>query len=184
MYLHKTDLARNALASRARTLSPRERAVLLMADGKRSRRELLSLLQCDQAMIDSLVTAGYLRVAAHAQGGAVPVGAPVAPAELAWAAEASPRPAAPTPHSTDNFEGKRSLATTRMFLFDLCERLFARRHPEWAQTFRDALREARDRESMLAVSRRILAAVEEVAGAERADTLSERIAMLLPPDNG
>jgi len=71
-----------------------------------------------------------------------------------------------------------------MFLFDLCERLFARRHPEWAQTFRDALREARDRESMLAVSRRILAAVEEVAGAERADTLSERIAMLLPPDNG
>jgi len=36
----------------------------------------------------------------------------------------------------------------------------------------------------LAVSRRILAAVEEVAGAERADTLSERIAMLLPPDNG
>ena len=38
-----------------------------------------------------------------------------------------------------------------MYLFDICERLFARRDPAMAQHFHSALRSARDRDSMLDV---------------------------------
>ena len=69
-----------------------------------------------------------------------------------------------------------------MFLFDICERMFVRKAPALANQFRDQLREARDRESMVAVARGIIVQVEEIAGSERADGLSERIAMMLPPE--
>ena len=48
----------------------------------------------------------------------------------------------------DNFKGKHSLATTRMFLFDIVEQMFVRNMPELANYLRDQLREACDRESM------------------------------------
>ena len=108
-------------------------------------------------------------------------GASARPATLAPPAPV-PESAAPAPVAADKFEGKRSLATTRMFLFDLCERMFVRRDPASAARFRDALRDARDREAMLAVSRTMIEEIEKVAGFERADSISERIAMLLPPE--
>ena len=86
--------------------------------------------------------------------------------------------------SADQFEGKRSLATTRMFLFDLCERMFACRNPDMAERCREALRNAKDRETMLAASREMIEEIEKVAGHGRADSISERIAMLLPADSG
>jgi hypothetical protein len=95
---------------------------------------------------------------------------------------AAPAAAAPAQAASDSFEGKRSLATTRMFLFDICERMFARKLPAKANLYRDLLREARDRDSMLAVARDMITDVEEIAGHERADGISERIAMLLPPE--
>jgi hypothetical protein len=67
-----------------------------------------------------------------------------------------------------------------MFLFDLSERMFTPRDKDMAQRFRTALREARDASAMLAVSRDILSAVERLAGADRADAISERLAKLLP----
>ncbi len=70
-----------------------------------------------------------------------------------------------------------------MFLFDICERMFTRRDPVLATTLRDNLREARDRDTMLAVARLIIDEIERAAGAERADAISERIAMLLPPEH-
>lgn len=85
-----------------------------------------------------------------------------------------------TPVAADTFEGKRSLATTRMFLFNLGESMFARRDPALANHFRDALRSARDRDTMLAAAHLMLTKIAEVAGAERAEAIRERIAMLLP----
>jgi hypothetical protein len=35
---------------------------------------------------------------------------------------------------------------------------------------------------MMAIAREIIVKVEEIAGSERADGLSERIAMMLPPE--
>lgn len=69
-----------------------------------------------------------------------------------------------------------------MFLFDMSERLFAPRDKAMADRYRAALREARDPRAMLEVSRSLIADVEAIAGSERADSISERLAKLLPPD--
>jgi hypothetical protein len=84
--------------------------------------------------------------------------------------------------AADSFEGKRSLATARMFLFDLTERMFARRDPALAQGLRERFREARDRASMMDVARDLLRHIEEQAGASRADEVSARLSMLLPDE--
>jgi hypothetical protein len=160
--LQKSDKARQELASGQRRLGLKERACLLMADGLRTQQQLLALVPGDATVIDRLLADGYLLAAQAPQA-------------------APPPPAIVVPQAADDFGGKRSLATTRMFLFDICERMFVRRLPDKATHYRDALREARDRDTMLAVAREIVADVEALAGAERADGLSERIAMLLPP---
>jgi hypothetical protein len=121
MFLIKTEKARQELQPGRRTLGQRERALLLMADGRRS-------------------------------------------------------------VSADSFDGKRSLATTRMFLFDLCERMFVRRDPALAAQFRATLRESRDRESMLSVSEAMLGEIGKLAGSERAASIRERILRLLPAE--
>jgi hypothetical protein len=176
MRLEKTEKAREELRGGFRRLGRRERNLLILADGKKTLKDIESILQ-DEArpLAESLIREGYLtgisltppkrieQPAKNQEGGAASSAMPTA-----------------QPVNADAFEGKRSLATTRMFLFDICERMFARRAPEQAQAFREAFRNARDRESMLAVAREMMEAVEQIAGAERADSISQRIAMLLP----
>ena len=153
MGLTKTDKARFELQAGQRTLGQRERALLLLADGHRNAQEVGAFLgQEGEQLVLKLLHDGYLT---RQQVATVPVAA-------------------------DPFDGKRSLATTRMFLFDICERMFARRAPELATSFREALRNARDRNSMLEVSHTLLAEVESAAGPDRANALRERIALLLP----
>lgn len=177
-------------ASKQRTLSERERSALFLGDGIRTRGELVDLFLGDIGLLQKLMSDGYLvptealslEPAARMTDWAASI---TAPAPLV----AAPRVAAPTPiapsgppaapkSSSDNFEGKRSLATTRMFLLDIVERMFVRKMPELA----NSLREARDRESMMVIARDIIVNVEEIAGPDRADGLSERLAMMLPPE--
>ncbi len=160
MLLQRTDKARDELRPGMRTLGLRERSLLLMADGTKSLVDINAVMgtQAEPIVLD-LVRRGYLESAART---------------------ITPAPAAPG--AADSFEGKRSLATTRMFLFDICERMFARRDPLMAEMFREALRAAKDRDSMLAAGRDMLAEIEKAAGPERADSISERIAMLLPAE--
>lgn len=166
MLLQKTDKARAELQPGARTLSLRERSLLLMADGRKSVQDMRAVLgDTVEPMLRQLVDSGYLV--------AVQPAPPPAPARLA---------ASGAGQAADAFEGKRSLATTRMFLFDICERMFARRDPALAERLREALRNAKDRDAMLAESRLMLEEIEKVAGFERADSVAERIAMLLPPE--
>jgi hypothetical protein len=195
MQLHKSEKAKLELASRARALNVRERGALVLADGRKTRDEMQGLLQDDGRILQKLISDGYLIVLGADSAGKT-AAKTQAPARQAFYApplpgqpspvSASPSPvlapaSAPGPQG-DNFEGKRSLATTRMFLFDICERMFSKKMPDLATHYRDQLREARDRASMLAIARDIILNVEEVAGAERADGLSERIAMLLPSE--
>jgi len=172
MFPTKTDKARDELQGGQRTLSQRERALLLMADGRRSLTDFSPLFasrgEAEQALM-TLVERGYLHAPQVLQ--------PATP-------EPQPAPAAdPIQAATavDTFDGKRSLATTRMFLFDICERMFVRRDPRFALQMRDALREARDREAMLTIAALMLTEVEKTAGTERAESLRERIDRLLPP---
>ncbi|CAN7493257.1 hypothetical protein LJR129_003383 [Acidovorax sp. LjRoot129] len=170
MLLQKTEKARLELSPGVRTLSLRERSLLLLADGKP-----LSDLQAmyngiGAQIVDNLMRQGYL---------AGPAEWP--PASTAKPANApNPTPAAPAAARTEPAEALRSLAGARMYLFDACERLFARRDPVLAQQFREALRAAKDEDSMLDVGEAMFDEVALAAGAERAATLRERFEQLLP----
>ena len=201
MPLLKSEKAKHELASKQRVLSVRERSALFLADGIRTRNELVWLVQGDIGLVQKLMADGYLIPAeslgakaarmtdfAVSQTAPVPViSAPSQPAPLAKASgfaglDTISRDVAALTSSSDSFEGKRSLATTRMFLFDIVERMFVRKMPELANHYRDQLRAAKDRTSMLAIASDIIINVEEIAGPDRADGLSERLAMMLPPE--
>jgi hypothetical protein len=181
MTLYRSDRAKDELASKTRVLNLRERSALFLADGQRTHQEVQALLQDDGSILRKLIEAGYLLLAQPLK---VPAAVPAF--QHTDPAMSLPEPAPPPPDASakgaDNFEGKRSLATTRMFLFDICERMFVRKMPAMANHYRDQLREARTRESMIAIARDIILNVEELAGPERADGLRERIAMLLPSE--
>jgi hypothetical protein len=162
--LNKTDKGRAELQPGQRTLGQRERAVLLVADGRKATASLQALFGgLGAGIVRELLAQGYI----------------VEETPSAPAAAPAPEPT-PAKGSVDAFSGPRSLASARMFLFDLSERMFAPRDKALALHFRDALREARDAGTMLAVSREMLVAIERMAGAERADAISERLAKLLP----
>lgn len=185
MQLQKTDKARAELRSGMRTLGQRERALLILADGKTTVGAVDHLFNGQaQHMAQQLIAAGYL-VGIDLEP--PPTRAPRAqvpePAVPLTAPEVESAPETPQPHAVDHFAGKRSMASTRMFLFDICERMFVRRDPVLAEAFREALRDAKDRESMLAAADAMVTAVHAVAGDERATSIRGRIALLLPPEN-
>jgi hypothetical protein len=182
MLFRKTDKGRHELQPGVRTLGVRERRLLLLADGRRTLAELRPAFGADcEEIALRLVQQHYLEPLAQTSAPAELTSAPV---PLAAASAPAPLPTrAPETGASDSFEGKRSLATTRMFLFDICERMFARRSPDLAESLREALRHARDRDTMLIAARLMISEIEQVAGYERADSISERIAMLLPPES-
>ena len=181
MFFTKTDKAREELRPGRRTLTQRERAMLLMADGAHSVTDFMPLFgdrDETRRVALHLIQEGFLGTAATA-----PVARPgPAPVSLPATATVTPAPAtvAAPAVSADTFEGKRSLATTRMFLFDLCERMFVRRDPALAERFRSGLREARDRGSMLATAELLIAEIRLAAGDDRANAIRDRIDRLLP----
>jgi hypothetical protein len=151
--LIKTDKGRLELQPGQRTLGQRERAILLVADGRKPTASLHALFQGEgRAVVETLLAGGYL---------------------------AEDRPVAPL-GAADSFSGPRSLASARMFLFDLSERMFAPRDRAFADRLREALREARDADTMLVVGREMLAEIERSAGTERAQAIGERLARVLP----
>lgn len=173
MLLQKTDKARLELSPGVRTLSLRERSLLLLADGK-SLSDLQAMYNGIGAQIvDNLMRQGYLTGPAALPEAPVPMpaAAPVAASE--------PPTAAPAGQPSDAL---RSLAGTRMYLFDICERMFARRDPSLARQFHEALRGARDRASMLDVGEALLEEVAQMAGPERAQTIRDRMDQLLPQE--
>lgn len=162
--LIKTEKGRHELRPGNRTLGQKERTLLLVADGQRSESELEALLQGGaRPHLQYLLTQGFLerRVAVREQR--------------------SNATAPPNQHG-DAFTGSRSLASARMYLFDLSERLFAPRDKALASHYRSALREARDAEGMLAVGNILIADIERLAGPERAAGIRERLDKLLPSE--
>ena len=183
MLLQRTEKARLELSPGVRTLSLRERSLLLLADGKP-----LSDLQAmyhgmGAQMVEHLVRHGYLSSAASQRADRpfdMPVNDAALQQRLPNRAPLPPAAEARSAHSVPTGEALRSLAGARMYLFDTCERLFARRDPALAEHFRDALRTARDETSMLDVGEAMFEEMAMAAGAERAATLRERLDQLLP----
>lgn len=182
MILLKTAKALEELQPGSRQLPQRARSVLLMVGGKRM-DEIQSLLGADHAALaQDLIDQGYLQLIA-ASGAQTPAMAPsLAPARLAPATTTpakttlvTPAPAKAAPAQTPSI----NMAGTRMYLFDMCERLFANRHHSLAQELREQLRQARDLQALRGASLRLLSAVQEHAGEDRAQSLRERLAGLL-----
>lgn len=162
MLIQRTGKGTSELRSRERSLGLRERGALFLLDRPRPLADLAThLADASAAIVQSLLASGHVEVLRVD----VPVEAQV--------------PASPEP-TVEAAEARRSVAAARMFLFDLCERLLVRSDPASAREFRDALREARDAGSMLDVAQAMLAHIEHVAGAERAATVHEQLAALLP----
>jgi hypothetical protein len=183
--LCKTEKGHDELRPGVRNLSQRERAILLLVEVPRNELSIARLFGGEgEALIDRLLHQGYLTrdLAPVLTRSAAPVTPrPTAPAQTARV-EAAPPVSAPATSGIhgDPFTGTRSLATARMFLFDLSERLFAPSDKALAARYREALRGARDAVAMLAVGREMIVDVEVLAGSERADGISERLAKLLP----
>lgn len=160
MLLLRTDKARLELSPGVRTLSLRERSLLLLADG-RPMKDLQAMYNGIGAQIvEQLMRQGYL-----ASPNTMP-----APSTAPAATNEAPAPS----------NALRSLAGARMYLFDICERMFARRNADLARNFHEALRGARDRDSMLDVSEALLDEITLLAGPERAAAVRERMEQLLP----
>lgn len=173
MLLQKTAKALEELQPGRRSLPLRERSVLLMADG-RTEEQLQQVLGAQAGeLIEQLIASGHLqRLAGQAAESSPPARAQAPSMAPAAAKESSP----PGPAATLN------LAGTRMYLFDMCERMFANRHEDKAQVLRHLLREARDLEALQAAALQLLQTVQEHAGDERADALRERLRHLLPQE--
>lgn len=179
MLLQKTDKARLELSPGVRTLSLRERSLLLLADGK-SLSDLQAMYNGIGAQIvDNLMRQGYLTGPATLPEAPTPPPTATAPAIAATQREDAAQAAQP-PSPQLPSDALRSLAGTRMYLFDICERMFARRDPALARQFHEALRGARDRASMLDVGEALLEEVAQMAGPERAQTIRDRMDQLLP----
>ncbi|WP_286999339.1 MULTISPECIES: hypothetical protein [Comamonas] len=157
MFLQRTTKAQSELAPGQRSLGLRERSMLLLAEGT-PLHQLQAMYHGEgAALVEQLLHAGYLQAANYA---AAPT------AEATAGAPAS----APT----------ISLAGLRMYMFDLCERMFANRAHDTAQHLRQRLREARDVDSMLAVRDELLLAIQMHAGAQRAETIRQQLMHMLP----
>lgn len=113
--LVKTEKGRLELRPGHRSLGQRERALLLVADGQQSESQLAALFSGEgRRLLNQLIDQGYL--ARQAPGRSDP--------------DARTAGTGKTPHG-EHFAGTRSLASARMFLFDLSERacsLRATRH--------------------------------------------------------
>jgi len=166
MKLIKTEKARQELANSSRILGRKERNLIILADGQKTLNELGTLLQLDAlTLAQTLILDGYLAVLSTSD---IPV------------EKVSDSRAIKVKGSADNFEGHRSLASTRMYLFDIAERFFVRAAPHYNKQFREALRQARDQDSMMTIAMEMLQAIEDIAGADRAESIRRRLERLLP----
>jgi hypothetical protein len=166
MILQKTAKAIEELQPGSRQLPQRARSVLLMAGG-RSLDDLQRMLGSDHAeLARQLMEQGYLQWQSDET---------VDNATAPQAVAVNTQPSKPPESASSSI----NMAGTRMYLFDMCERLFANRHEELAQQLRTQLREARDLPALQEAGLTLLHAVQEHAGEERAQSLRERLAALL-----
>lgn len=178
LILEKTPKALQSLSQRGRDLTPRQRALLLLANGQRHVREFDALMgQNVVDLVAQLVREGYLR-AVDPRAAEPPADDPTG--AIPQARPAAQTPAAPKELAADRFGHGHSIAGARMYLFDMAERFFARAQPELAAQLRGLLREARDVPELVESAWLVLSHIKAVAGEDRAEGIRMRLATMLP----
>jgi len=179
MVLYRTDKAHAEFRPGVRSLGLRERTLLLLVDGRRTSSELTVMFDgLAEPLVQKMLQDGFLSFD-RATPAVLPKDSRPGLAQEARPAEVDAWPQTLS-GTAETASARRSLAAARMFLFDMSERMFARREPELADRFRMALRDAKDRESMLLVSTDMIATVESMDASERAETIRQQIELLLP----
>ena len=184
--LRKTPTGRREQQQRSQALSARQRHVLILCDGRRAVGELCALMgQEAQQLTQELLAAGFVECVGLAKA------AELAPAEVplkltsktsaqgSSASEPSPssvsasqlaRAVAPPP--------RRSIALSRMYMFDMLERLLGGQ----SGPARAHLRAADQPEALLAALQECLALIAEIAGPVQADKVWRQLCDMLPED--
>jgi hypothetical protein len=184
--LRKTPTGRREQQQRSQALSARLRHVLILCDGRRAIGELCALMgQEAQQLTLELLAAGFVERVGLAKA------AELAPAEVplkltsktsaqgSSASEPSPssvsasqlaRAVAPPP--------RRSIALSRMYMFDMLERLLGGQ----SGPARAHLRAADQPEVLLAALQECLALIAEIAGPVQADKVRRQLCDMLPED--
>lgn len=165
MPAHKTDLARQALASHGAALDLRQRRALILCDGRRTDAELARLLGTDTpALLQQLRRAGYLEGPGSAHE--PPAAGPARPTEMVVPNAGAPAPAA----------RRRSLSAARIYLQGMLD---LQRAPA-AQALRTQLVGATDEAATIAAIVDVLAALPAMTRAGYAQRVRERVAEVMP----
>jgi hypothetical protein len=127
MLLVKTDKGREALQSRDPSLSPRERQIIVLANGKLSREALGQLMQHDiRVDVERLVQCGFLsRAAASASIAATGPKQSMVATALNAALQIGARPVVQVVEASgparQSSGSRRSLAGTKMYIMDMLQ---------------------------------------------------------------
>ena len=165
MPISKTDKARAELAVSRGELSRRQRTLLVLADGRRSTDELLSMVDgAESGDLRKLLEQGYLRDPTIA-----PIKAPVN------AATPTPAALALLTESPNDHERRLRLSTvaTRVFLLNMIERVVSPSDHALRQRLRVMLGTARDEQALIATTDQLLIHLGAHAGAQRAASVRQ-----------
>jgi hypothetical protein len=171
MPLSKTDKARAELALSRGELNRRQRTLLLLADGRKSADELVSMVGgAEAADVELLLQQGYLSD-------------PTLVARTAAAIDRAPPALSMRTDSSSDEERRLRLnaAATKMFLLDMTERSFAQRDPALRQTLRMLLGAARDEQGLMAAADQLLIHLAVHAGEDRAAGVRQQLFIELEP---
>jgi len=183
MLLGKTDKGRSALESRSDALSARDRRLLILCDGQRSRESLLAMFGADAAEgLDRLLRDGYL-VARQEPGvltqAAEAIASRLRP-ERAAAAVAAPAAvlpatpsAAPAPRAATS---RRSMAATKMYLLDMLQ---LQRNEESA-SLRASIHTAPSEDELVWQILKALRHIRATTSATYSERVAARLAEILP----
>lgn len=199
MTLQKTAKAREAIDSRSPDLSARDRRVVILADGRRSRADLIGMLGADaQALLARLIDQGYLvETPDLAETDASP--APATPDDADRPTIGMPPvlsrlvrghrptdPPSPTPTPSPPVEpakaeatpsrGRRSLAATKLYMVDMLQLM---RHPDASARAVD-LHTSREEHEVVDAIIAALNCVEGLAGREYVARMRRQLLATIP----
>jgi hypothetical protein len=162
--LSKTALGRREQQQRSQALGAKQRHVLILCDGRRSLGELCALMgDAVLPLAQDLLASGHVERVGVARAAPPLAPSAVPAAQLAQAV-------APTP--------RRSIALSRMYMFDMIERTLGHH----SGPARAHLRAADQSDALLLALQECLLLIEEVAGQAQADKVRAQLCTMLPED--
>ncbi|MEW6561196.1 MAG: hypothetical protein AB1412_13510 [Pseudomonadota bacterium] len=182
--LRKTSAGRREQQQRSQALSARQRHVLILCDGQRAIGELCALMGQEALQLAQALLGAGLVERVELANALEPVEGPLKRASRTSAQGSSASEQSPSSVPASQLAQavapppRRSMALSRMYMFDMLERLLgAQSGPARAH-----LRAADQPEAMLAALHECLVLIAEIAGPEQAHKVRRHLCDMLPDD--